>query len=194
MPPIVIPDTVQVVSHGTVLDQPWTAVYHIDASFTSQPLGAVAAESIHDIFMAYHQALATGRASEWIYLGDRVVDIRSADGPSYEFAEAVNGTGSAQPLPPDLAIVTSWRTVKRGPRYRGRTYHCGYTEDQMTDGKLTAAAQDNDEAAATALLAALDAESSALVVASRKFLTSEPVTSFVVNEVFDRQLRRRFPQ
>lgn len=193
MAPLVVDDALQVVVEGQCLGRPWTTVYGLNIDDPT-PLSSTAAGDIVLLVRAYYEDLAPLRSTQWSLDRFTVTDIRTAGGPQFEFDVAdVVGTGSANALPPDLAIVVTWLTSRRGGSFRGRTFHNGFTEEGMAAGRLLGTALDNEEDAAQAFIDSFPG-GLALAVISRKLLEANVVTGRRVNDVFDHQTRRRFPQ
>lgn len=104
----------------------------------------------------------------------------------------IPGTGATEPLPPDTAVVISWRTAVRGPQARGRTYWAGMSEAlNDSNGRLLAASQAQMITGANDFLAAMDTSNVPLVVASYKYAVYNEVVSATIDNVFDRQRRRK---
>lgn len=193
MPPLVIPETFQVVVEGSCIAQPFTSVYHVHVDDPT-PLESAGAAAVAALFNAYYNDLAPLRGVDWQVDQYTVTDIRTAGGPQFVIPiSPIVGTGSTNMLPPDLAIVTTWLTNRRGGSFRGRTYHNGFTEEGMQDGRLIDTALGNEETAAQDFVDSFPG-GLALAVASRTLLESNVVTAIRVNNVFDHQTRRRFAQ
>jgi len=114
------------------------------------------------------------------------------------FVTANAGALTGIPLGAGSALVISWRTIKTGRSFRGRTYVPAIDADKLLDAHLVATAWASDVIdAASALLDALAAAGYALSVLSLVAnkvarvagLLSEIVT-IVVNNVIDSQRRR----
>lgn len=56
------------------------------------------------------------------------------------FTPVVGATGSGEQLPPQSAIVLSWKTALKGRSFRGRTYLPGYGEIDQNAGVLGSSA------------------------------------------------------
>lgn len=68
-------------------------------------------------------------------------ECRRTGGVVFEAAYAGTniGGGLQDPLPPQAALVVTINTGKVGRRFRGRTYHFGWAEDQQTGGLWSSA-------------------------------------------------------
>lgn len=120
------------------------------------------------------------------------VAIASIDTP-------VPGGRSGDMLPPQTAIVGSWRTRRPGPKGRGRIYLPATTESGTdSDGRMQGTMQGDAADALQAFLEALTVET-AFPTGShvRPIVTGDPwtqyavITSLDVGNIFDTQRRRR---
>jgi len=70
----------------------------------------------------------------------KLLDI--ADGLFYVSTTGlpVAGGGGSAPLPNNVSIAYSWRTINAGRSFRGRTFHIGLMEGQIDGNRLTSAA------------------------------------------------------
>lgn len=193
MPPLVVPNACQVVVEGQHLGRPWTSVYGVALDVGAPDLSEAGASALADLFDDYYEALEPLRATDWSMTSITVTDIRSTDGPQYVFPQTVVGTGIGEPMPPDMCIVHTWLTNRRGGSFRGRTYHNGFTEAGMDDGLLGPDERTAEALASTNFIGSFSGDF-ALGVISRTLLEVNVVNDVRVNNVFDRQLRRRFPQ
>lgn len=104
------------------------------------------------------------------------------------------GSQAGDALPSNVALVMSQYTALRGRQHRGRTYIGGFDElfNQTTGvANPTYVATLNTQAAG--LLTSLVGSVVALVVASYKYASSEPVTALTFNGTWDTQRRRNRP-
>lgn len=105
---------------------------------------------------------------------------------------SVTGTGSSFSLPPQCAPVVTFRTAKSGPRYRGRMYLPPFTVASCTvAGRLVSTGIGNTLPVLQSGFNGLITAGFIPVVRSRKFHTSEPITSLEIGDVIDTQRRRR---
>jgi hypothetical protein len=75
-------------------------------------------------------------SNQWSADSCQVTDLQTEFGPSFAGVFTTRtGTDAANPLPPQTALVISWRTLSRGAAYRGRTYLNGFTEAVNLSGK-----------------------------------------------------------
>jgi hypothetical protein len=105
-------------------------------------------------------------------------------------ALASSGSG-ASPLPAEVAFVTTFRSVVRGRRYRGRVYLPQKTNGTLTNGLLTPSVATQWVAQWTGFQAALAAISWLHVVASYKFSLYTAISSYSIDLVADVQTRRK---
>lgn len=109
------------------------------------------------------------------------------------------GTGGSVQLPNNVTLCIKWTTENRGRSFRGRTYHVGLTESQVTDNEVVAVAMGQFTTAYGALLTDLATAGWPLVIASR-YANNQPritgvatlVTGFSIDPFIDSQ-RRRLP-
>jgi hypothetical protein len=102
-----------------------------------------------------------------------VTDLETATAPGVTKAVTpplVGGKAFEQTLPNHTAAVMTLRTALRGRSYRGRIYHCGFTEAQVNGNFIAAAVNTSLVSAYANLLALSDAngaEIARMVVVSR---------------------------
>lgn len=167
-------------------------------------LDAEALEQVRDFFdMFYgdrsHTAndaggVLNGRHHDLRYI---VYPLREANLPAQEIASATFPTTPGSPtgsdMPPDVALVVTWRTEMRGKSYRGRTY-LGPLRNINANGRPTQAALDQVSAGAGRLFpgGAQAPRNFRLAVMSRTLNIATPVISADVDNEFDTQRRRGF--
>jgi hypothetical protein len=73
----------------------------------------------------------------------KLTDLTSEFGPVVEWTTGlpIVGTNIGQTMPNNVAIVMTKRTVFRGKSFRGRIYHPGLVEAQVTNNQLVPATQ-----------------------------------------------------
>jgi hypothetical protein len=75
-------------------------------------------------------------STAWSATACQVTDLSTQNGASYAGTFTTRtGTDAGQPLPPQTALVVSWRTNNRGSAFRGRTYLNGFTESVNVSGR-----------------------------------------------------------
>jgi hypothetical protein len=101
--------------------------------------------------------------------GVGIRDLRVANQAEYLNTSApVAGTGTADPLPTQLAGVVTLRTALAGKSYRGRVYIAGADEDQSdSTGRIDAAYNTAIDAFITGVAADMATEGITLAVLSR---------------------------
>lgn len=119
-----------------------TANNVLHASYTSPPLRTQA--YVNTLYTAITTATATTthRSSLSPLCALQAVAVRdmAQTDPPGGWTEtrsnlgAVNGTGTGDPLPPNVSYVVSLKTDRRGQASRGRVYLTGFTEAQNTPG------------------------------------------------------------
>jgi hypothetical protein len=128
-----------------------------------------------------------------ITVGTRVIALKTVPEIVPVTPASVALTSNASNEPAQLALCVAWRTLKAGPRYRGRTFLGPlYLGAMATNGAVVPAQITAVNNAATTLLAAVQGIGAdwGLVVYSRKFNTSEFIVGGATNSRVD-ILRRR---
>lgn len=108
-----------------------------------------------------------------------------------ETAQSLDGTAAGSPLPADVALVVSLRTMLANRRGRGRFYLPQPAVNQVTaTGRVVQASITGLVAALEAAWAGYNAATSRPVVYSRTARSVQDITSFDVGDLFDTQRRR----
>lgn len=193
MPPVVIPGTIRFVIEGQFLGVNWVSALHVGKGLSAWD------QADHDAvvaaFSAFYTDLATPIFSDSFHVQTMTsTDISAVDGPQFITAVAIDGTSASAALPPDVCLVISWLTARRGRSFRGRTYLTGFTELSNDAGRPTGSVLADVDAASEALIDAVSTAGHPLVVASRFLLESNAVDSARVGNSWDRQRRRRMPE
>jgi hypothetical protein len=149
---------------------PYANVFHI---FTTTATTARANAHIGAL-KSFYQTLSTGLypTTTSTLIGRQVVAV-DVDPPVYvpSTSQTVNGINGTGYLPPQIAVVVSWRTLTATRHGRGRTY-LGPLAAAMDggDGKFSSVNLANAQTASTALIAAIKAidPNDALVVFHRR--------------------------
>lgn len=186
--PTVIPNCAEVTCLGTIYGQPWANVFHIDKG-GSTILDNTSAGIIATGFNAAYSTELTGPlVNDWALNQIRVLDLQNATAPSFSFDVTTVGTASSDGMPPDIAGIVSWVTGLRGPRYRGRTYLCGFSEGGSdTNGRPDSATRGAMDDWAASLMSSFD-----MVIAHKDLGTFTAVTGRLVRDVWRRQRRRTY--
>lgn len=200
MPPLVIPNTVQVVLewdtgeelHRNVLHATKGVGYTVTQASTDNlnqgVLNAILADPPGAAGPYQNEVLG----SQAFYVGLVQTDISVEGGPQFHSTDPTSLGGLAGELMPrDVAIAVTLRTALRTRRGRGRVYLPGIGQDANDVGLIIADAQ----VAAAFFLQRLQVEwnGSGIVlgVASRVDLATRPVTAIEVRDSrFDTQRRR----
>lgn len=79
----------------------------------------------------------------------KCTDLTTANSPVVDYGTGLPlvGTASGDPSPNSIAMVITKRTALRGRNFRGRIYHCGFTDFQIAGNNV-------DPAVVTALVTA----------------------------------------
>lgn len=191
MPPLVIPQTYQVVCRGISMPgEVWANVFHVKGTV---PLTSVIAGDIAARFRTFYDSIKTRLATVWSLNEIIVRDIGTQFGASYSsLSSPVTGTANAVVLPAQTALVITWVTAFYSRRGRGRTYLCGFTSLALgTVSTVDSATKTTIQTAADALASGLSLDGRDLGVASRLDLVTRPVTSIRISNTWDTQRRRR---
>lgn len=140
MPPVVIADTLQVACSGSHLGVRWTNVYGLHTTYAG-PLTQTDADNIGAEFETFYDSIKASLSNDWTMDEVVIYDLRGPTDPSWEAdITTVTGTNNGDNLSPAIAGCVTHRTAKRGRRYQGRTFLCGWTEnDNTADGQWLAA-------------------------------------------------------
>lgn len=133
----------------------------------------------------------------------RVTGLTNPDDPAFEYTTGLplQGTQGNTKLPNNVTVVVKWTTAYRGRSFRGRTYHIGLANDQVSGSSLASGYSASFQTIYSNLLS-LDADgaTATLVVVSyyagnalRTIPVATPVVSCTVNTALDSQ-RRRLPE
>lgn len=198
MPLPVITDVIRVAVRGVCPSgQPWVNVLHFRAS-TGTTLAANAALIQPEIAKLYsvvgYGASKAGWASN-ASTQSKTVDVTylPLDGVSASLSNsmAITGAAGGDALPSDVAMVITHRTLLRGARHRGRSYWAGFAESvNGSDGRIITGTITDFLGCWGAFNAALVTKAIPQVVASYKFASAEPVSSYAIDTAWDRQRRR----
>jgi len=114
----------------------WTNTFHVDI------LGALTQSVADDLAQnvtALYNNIEDRCTDSWGVDRVQAYDLSEADAPSYECdITPVSGTSAGDAFQ-QIAVVITWRTGVPGRKFRGRTYLCGFANDQYTragDGPL----------------------------------------------------------
>lgn len=130
-----------------------------------------------------------------------VRDLDSAQGLAVEYTTGLPkaGTHATPGLPGSVAVAVKWGTGLAGRSYRGRTFHIGLTENQVTGNELISDMREGLRVAYDALRTALDSMALGVefVVVSRESAgvvrpeaVTTPISGVSVDPFVDSQRRR----
>lgn len=139
-----------VIAQGVLLRLVWTlsgAPYAVNVLGATNPTAqAINQALVNTVGAAIKAALSTsGMAAELsTTVSLSTVGLRDINAPNKaEFLHttgAVAGSNAAAILPPQTALVGTWRTDGAGPSFRGRTYFPGFTEAGNEPGGIASSA------------------------------------------------------
>lgn len=157
-------------------------VYHLlnDSPFDQTSL-AVASQVFIDWFEDNMLPLHTIDCS-LVKVAARGMDTDSS--PAIEVTNGLPlvGTEGAAGLPGNVTVAVKWSTALSGRSYRGRTYHIGLAEDQVTGNQIGTGTAEGMTAGYQALLTALEGTPYQLVVVS-KFHNKLPRTTGIATQI-----------
>lgn len=153
------------------------------------------AEALSNLFTAPGRpGQASSMVVGWSYLGVRVTEM-DASGPfTGEFSNLVVGSGTGNPMPPNVAVLMRKNTAAGGRRGRGRSYipplYPG-EENVGPNGSIAAAQLTNLQTWWSSLFTAMQgAALPPVIFHSISPFTATPVTSFTVQQTVATQRRR----
>lgn len=126
-------------------------------------------------------------------------DLTSKMTPRVEYTSGLPAAGAdaSTKLPNNATFAVSWRTPFRGRSYRGRSYHIGLTQNDVTGSVLKGPSVVTLTAAYTALLTAINVGGYEMVVTSKRqdgnWLAngiSTPILNCTINANLASQRRR----
>lgn len=175
-------------------------VYHVHKS--SGAWDATTLTAMCAVFKGWFDASLKAQVSSGVSLVLIVAtDQTSKTAPRVEYTTGlpIAGTNAGTVLPNNATCAISWRTALRGRSYRGRTYHIGLTQTQVTANTVGAGTLTALSTAYAALMTAVNTSGYQLVVASRfqdhlplLFGVATPITAITIDGSVDSQ-RRRLP-
>lgn len=197
MPLPVIANTIRCSAEGLMPNgHVWANVFHLrKTNILTYAAAIAAADPVIAAFWTNHTVGSPG----WGYYAATTASVQQIrylplDGTSAEtlVAHVQAGAAAADPLPENVALVVTLRTVLRGRSYRGRMYLGCITEGnnsgtgQPNAGMLT----DLTAQFSSAFITNLVGTGVSLVVASYLHSTAQDVSAININNVWDTQRRR----
>jgi hypothetical protein len=191
MPPLVIPNTVQVVAQGSMQGgETWANVWHC----INQTAGSVTqanADSIGGAFRSFYFDTRGYRDTAWSFVNLTVRSLNQA-GENVYTADILGlaGSAAAQGVPYECAVAITLRTAINTRRGRGRSFQNGFAVTALGTNAAGATvvaplAVDNLALNAGELLRDLDLMNFPLAVASRADNFSRRVTGGYVDDGWD---------
>lgn len=193
MPSQYLANSLEVVISGTQGGREWANVYRL-RNDTGGALDSALANLIGIEFVDFYDDNLNRKAADWYATRMVARNMAAAGGASFEIPLSIQGTAASGDslLPPQVAACVTWRTAQAGRRFRGRTYLCGFAENANgTGGYMNSAVAAELEVSATALINALEAINTPLVVFSSIVPQHTDVESATVNDQWDIQRRRK---
>lgn len=199
MPFIPIPNVAQVGMRFTQDNQEVANVYHV--AFAG-PADAPLLNQIGNRFILWWTSELRPLVSSTVTLREvSVVDQSVENGVGVVTADTLPlaGLNGNNAMPNGTTIAVKWSTGRTGRSYRGRTFHIGLTESQVTANAIENAFAATLRGVYAALVLDLKGDLTPLVVASR-YSNNAPRTTGIstevlaatINPIIDSQ-RRRLP-
>jgi hypothetical protein len=178
------------------------AVINIYHTTSALPVNTTNLTALANIFISWWQnSQRQNFSNQMSLLTVTTTDIRVDNGLQQVVPVTVNnaGTLAAAPAPNNIAVVMSWRTGFSGRSFRGRTYHAGILNTEVSDNLISTTLANNLLADATTLLSDLVTGGHNLVVFSQ-FADGSPrvtgvgtaINQAIIDTRIDTQ-RRRLP-
>lgn len=176
---------------GTFPGESWSYGFYSEG-----PLSVSAAQSglMTGLTNLYGGAYAATLCADVVATEASTVEIDQATGRQLTGASAIvnhPGTSTATCLPFQCAPVVTLRTAQLSRAGRGRFYAPSLAVDQVSMGRMTAAAQTALADGFEQLLGGLTAAGQRIVIYHRALHTLDTVVSLDVGDVIDTQRRRR---
>ena len=181
MPFIPIPNTVRCELRFTQDSQQVANIFHV---WKDEPLTVGDLNTIGAVFVNWWSGMSS-------FIGDTVtfreIDMRDqssvgAIGILYNTGLPITGTAVGAVLPNHVTAAIKWGTGLTGRSYRGRTYHIGLTEGQVTDNELTSLIITDLLLVYNELISDMTTAGYSLVVASR-YANNAPRTTGIVTPI-----------
>ncbi len=165
--PIVVNNTYQLSVNGTIGEQPWANVFHVQLLGGAPPTPIEAADLM---FATYVDQFCLLQGDGVFVNSVSYVDLDSLTGDSGTYVPETPGQGAAvnNQVPPNVAFLGTWVALG-GRAYRnGRTYFPGGDESSVDDsGVISGPVVENWAEAMTAFRVVLDGGSLALSIVSK---------------------------
>ena len=200
MPAILLPLGIRVAVEYEVFGKIVVNIYHVT---TTDPIISVKLLDIAGAFANWWENFLAAEFSEDIALTQiTALDLSVANGEKQTLviSPALPGDRLTPAIPNNVAIVASLGTAKTGRSFRGRSYHAGMSDDNVTGNDFSEIRSAAVVAAYGDLDTLLDTLNAILVVASfqsagapRETGVATPVESVSMNARVDTQ-RRRLPK
>jgi len=200
MPLPIIANTVRCAVRGKCSNgQRWVNVLHFEAASPPIAMGGVLS-GLDPLLDRLYSGAAFGTGSNLLShcpnaltMDDIIYTILDGTTASSVVTHAHNGTGGAgDPMPAQLSAVVTLRTPFRGRSHLGRVYMPqGVEVDNTAGGVIAAATVTSYVAEWTAFNTAALGAGYVHVVASYKLASNTTVSSYTMDNLWDRQNRRK---
>lgn len=137
MPGPFLPGLCRLVASGPISNQErWSNTFHVNLD---QPLDQTLADTLATNVEALYNNFEDRLTDSWELDRIQAYDLSAADEPAFECSiTGVVGTSTGDAFQ-QVAPVLTWRTGLPGRKFRGRTFLCGFANDQYVragDGPL----------------------------------------------------------
>lgn len=136
-------------------------VYHLHSNVTNWTTGDLST-SCQQFYNWWHENLKSLVSSNTTLTKIIATALHAQTSPKIEYVTGMPdvGTGASTSLPGNVTVAVKWTTGNRGRSARGRTYHIGLVESQVTENLV-------DESVYTSLLDAYQALQGYVQVSSK---------------------------
>lgn len=199
MPFVPIPNTVRCELRFTQDNQQVANIFHVEKN---EPLTVGDLNTIGGVFVTWWSGMSSLIADDVTF---REIDMRDQTSPGaigilYNTGLPLSGSAGAFALPNHVTAAIKWGTGLTGRSYRGRTYHIGLTEAQVTKNQIVSTVVEDLLILYNELITDMVTAGYSLVVASRYAnnaprvtgVTTPILTAAFADVVVDSQ-RKRLP-
>lgn len=197
MPFVPIPNTARVELRYTQDGQQMANVFHVEKSAT---LTVTDLQAIGTIFVDWYETLLPLVSNSVTLREISLIDQSAASsiGIIWNTGLPLIGGSASAAMPNGTSIAIKWGTGLTGRSFRGRTFHIGLGEAEITANTLQSTFASNLLAAYNALLTGFEETAYTLVVASRYTnnaprvtgVTTPILTAALADLTLDRQWKR----
>lgn len=137
------PNTVQIEAIYTTPGGIAENVYHVQGTGPYTDINALANRLVTAYVGWENSTNRTFHPPTHILSSIRVRDIGQIDGPVVTSPQNIPGTSGGTALPDNVSVPIKWTTSRGGRSFRGRTFHIGLRQTDVTGDALVGTAQAN---------------------------------------------------